>query len=656
MLLPSLPPPSQHLLLAVLRLMQPIVAHTQQNAMPAPKLAYLLGAYIFGLAGPPPTSPSTSAAAPANRVDTDEFASRWQESGFALEGCLKAYLREQADLPPRLQDLIEDYPAWLSATTRGGARVRSRTIRALKVEIETLGEWQEAGAVRSNSQSTGLKSGRTEGGSGWTPRAARRKPVEVLAAALEAAESGGELGGVEARAWESLAQLMRRAGRDGEAPGLAALDEETVRVLRLLHLDGVTSSTGAGVPSTPARARGSSPHRRTRSSVDPADLSPGRARNSFLSPSPSLPTISPRNRLRSSPSWQAFSTQGFTQPPFEDLTSDLYDPAQHQALPLELAGARRQERPTARIVSESIVDIDEDFVSIWLDSLVETVSLASPVAGWPSLLLSPLAPIAQADSALASEGITALFVVESLLPRQAPIAPLPAVHHAPPPLAVPQPAPERAMNRRSSFLAVRRGRKSEGAVSSTSPPVSPSKNWRRRASALFAPPVSSRAPPETVEGSSPPGASSGNNRSGPGPRLGAVKPPPHPRPSGPPADVFGTAIPLPAPPPVEAMQLEMGMSTPELEGYRLEDSPRPESEFLHISMPRADSSEQVEVANGASADYVVKEPSAGVEEQSGDLSAGSSTDRSTGPTSDVNGGLLSSTEPGKVRSRDNSVR
>lgn len=572
LLLPSLPLASQQLLLAVLRTIQPVVAHAQQNAMPAPRLCYLLGAYVFGLAAGPSTRArggSSSGSSPS----WDDFAHQWSAAGRALEGCLKAYLREQSDLPPRLQELIDDYPAWVADSDRSAAadatRTRRRTIRALKVEIESLGEWETAGTVRSNSQATGL------GIEGESKRPARRRPVEVLMAAIGAAAPVGEQGPAESRAWKTLVDhLSSAAVANADSLRLSALDEETVRVLGLLGLD--KPKTRDASTASPGRPVEGSPHRRTRSSVEPADFSPVRPqRNSFLSPSPSMPTISPRVRLRSSPSWQDFSTQGFAQSSL-NLSSDLYDPSKNRSPPPPRS--IEVQRPTTRMTGLSLVDVDEDLVSVWLDSLAESSTTMSPVAAWPCVLLTPLSPAARSEDVLQEASISTLLIVETLLPRTTSQA---AVNSPPrPPLLQATSSRPSEVNRRASFLGVRRGRKSEGATSmQSSPPSSPSKNWRRRASALFAPPLSSSRQQSaddvpTLRGN----GLAGRDLPTLTPPLleHAERPVPARAASGPPVDVFGTAIPLPATPPPPRSEAPTAppmdrVHTAELEGYMVEE-------------------------------------------------------------------------------------
>ena len=546
-LLPSLPPPSQKLLLSLLHTIQPVAAHAQQNAMPAHRLCYLLGAYAFGLATPPPPS-SISSSAGANRVEWEDYSRLWSEAGRALEGCLKAYLREQTDLPPRLQELIEDYSTWVSDENDAPSR-HVRTIKALKLEVESVGEWESAGAGRSKHQSTGL------GTDGNTGRPARRRPGEILAAAMGSDLPAGQHDDnddAEVRAWNALSRLLQAADYSPE-PNLAPFDEETARVLKLLNLDRSTADPACEMGTTPSRRSVNSPHRRTRSSVDPADLpSPTRPLTAFLSPSPSMPTISPGGKLRSSPSWHDFSTQGFTQSSL-DLSSDLYDPSKNRVAPAPRM--YKPAPPTSRITSISTIDVEEDFVAVWLDSLSESATTSSPAASWPSILLSPLSPAAQSEVGDSSSRIAALLIVEALLTRQRATETL----DSPPRIASLQPPITHVtVDRRASFLGVRRGRKSEGAPpssSSTSPPSSPSKNWRRRASALFAPPMPSRNQSSDQDPSMT-STAHGTVSLDSSPRARTAVPSLHARrpsagrvPSDAPVDVFGTAIPLPPPPP-----------------------------------------------------------------------------------------------------------
>ena len=543
--------------------------------MPAHRLCYLLGAYVFGLATPPPPS-STSSSAGTNRVEWGDYTRLWSQAGRALEGCLKAYLREQTDLPPRLQELIEDYSTWISDNNDDAPSRHVRMIKALKLEVESVGGWESAGAVRSNSQSTGL------GTNGKAGRPARRRPVEILAAAMGAELPVGQHDDDEAdaRAWNALSRLLQAVDYSQE-PNLAPFDEETVRVLKLLNLDRAATGTGLETGATPSRRRAGSPHRRTRSSVDPADLpSPTRPLTAFLSPSPSMPTISPGGKLRSSPSWHDFSTQGFTQSSL-DLSSDLYDPSKNRVAPAPRM--YKPAPPTSRITSISTVDVEEDFIAVWLDSLTESATTSSPAASWPSILLSPLSPAAQSEVGDSSSRIAALLIVEALLTRQRPTEKL----DSPPRIASLQPPTTHVtVDRRGSFLGVRRGRKSEGAPppsSSTSPPSSPSKNWRRRASALFAPPMSSRNP-SSNEVPSVTSTAHGTVSLDSSPRARTAVPSVHARrpstgrvPSDPPVDVFGTAIPLPPPPPLPPKDRTSSEKIPtppeveEAEGYIVEE-------------------------------------------------------------------------------------
>lgn len=565
--------------------------------MPAHRLCYLLGAYVFGLATPPPPS-STSSSAGTNRVAWEDYSRSWREAGRALEGCLKAYLREQTNLPPRLQELIENYSTWISdgidAPTQHG-----RTIKALKLEIESVGEWESAGSVQSNSQSTGL------GTVGKMGRPARRRPAEILAAAmgsdLPAGQHDDNDGEADVRAWNALSRLLQAVDYSQE-PNLAPFDEETVRVLELLDLGRLTADLAREMGTTPSRRSATSSHRRTRSSVDPADLpSPTRPLTAFLSPSPSMPTISPQGKLRSSPSWHDFSTQGFTQSSL-DLSSDLYDPSKNRVAPAPRM--YKPAPPTSRITSISTVDVEEDFIAVWLDSLSESATTSSPTASWPSILLSPLSPAAQSEVGDSTSRIAALLIVEALLTRPRPTETL----DSPPRIAsLPPPTTHVTVDRRASFLGVRRGRKSEGALpsSSTSPPSSPSKTWRRRASALFAPPMSSRNQSNeevTSLGSKGPGTvsldSSPRARTALPSSVHARHPSTGRMPSDPPVDVFGTAIPLPNPPPLppkDRTPSEKIAAPPEVEeaeGYVVEEpglatlhEPAHESEYATAAEP-----------------------------------------------------------------------
>ncbi|GAA5855474.1 hypothetical protein JCM9279_005488, partial [Rhodotorula babjevae] len=209
-LLPSLPPPSQSLLLSTLSLIQAVAAHAQENAMPAHRLCRLFAAYLFGVH---PAAASSSAPPASSSASFDSAHEQFCRAGDALEGALRASLAEQTDLPPRLAELI-DAPAPAALE-----REHERTVRVLRVELETRGEWDAASSAASegriNDQDTGRAAAmpRAPGSSGAPP--ARRMPLDVLreALALESVGGGGE-GDAAAALWEAL-----RAGASAQDGG-----------------------------------------------------------------------------------------------------------------------------------------------------------------------------------------------------------------------------------------------------------------------------------------------------------------------------------------------------------------------------------------------------------------------------------------------------
>lgn len=148
----------------------------------------------------------------------------------------------------------------------------------------------------------------------------------------------------------------------------------------------------------------------------------------------------------------------------------------------------------------------------------------------------------------------------------------------------------------------------------SSPPSSPSKNWRRRASALFAPPLSSSRQQSaddvpTLRGS---GLAGRDPPTLTPPLLEhAERPVPARAASGPPVDVFGTAIPLPAtPPPPRSEALTAPpmdrVHTAELEGYIVEEPAVPPRTGA-IALPAVEDNAIAAGGVAASAAFMVPE-------------------------------------------------
>ncbi|GAA6036197.1 hypothetical protein JCM8097_006830 [Rhodosporidiobolus ruineniae] len=505
-LLPSLPPSSQRLLLSTLALVQHVSAFSPRNAMPARRLCRLLGMYLFGLA---PSSDDPK----GDGTSFDDLYATWQSAGDALEGLLRASLREHSDLPPRLLDLVSDYepfvarhltlfgvgrssliplsPCLPSSPSSPAAEHQQggRQVAVLRLDLDSRAtEWRRAGSGEVNDQITG----RTRGRKVDERPPMRRAPGEVLSAAIGAGEAGGEEGG-GGEAWRVV---MRAARGEGGVEGV--LDEETVRVLQLLELDRLPSS--ASSPAVQANGESTQPRSPTRrssfgypsSAPSPYGSTSGAKSvgNLFFSPSS---TVSPGGanggKRQVTPSWADFASTGFSASSTALSASNefgLIDPA---LLPSRSATLSSRSRPSttpgaatkgvqpSKLAGLAVQLVDEEFADVWLDSLAESRSPLAPVAGWPSIVLAPLrrgvsAQLAALDLAVppgAAEGTTVdhLLVVERLLP-------------ALPPTSLSPPAASGGLNRALS-----------SASSATASPaaadgsLSPRKKWRRRASAIF---------------------------------------------------------------------------------------------------------------------------------------------------------------------------
>ncbi|SCZ94640.1 BZ3500_MvSof-1268-A1-R1_Chr12-3g04015 [Microbotryum saponariae] len=424
LLLPSLPPSSQDLLTALLEVMQAVAAFTELNAMSAHRLSRQLGIYLFGLA---PRGKAWS--------DWSELYTTWQNAGNALEGCLRAYVRSQPDLPERLRELVEAYP---SPPPRV---VKSQLKSVIKVEIEVKAEvWSRVMAVEVNDQRTGLVVALgTGGGAGGrqalsTGGIKRRDPVDILVDAFEAMHDP-KLDDVEQGTKDVWKMIIEEAKNDGEP--IAILSDETRRVLGLIGLDR-GSSTWSTLPlSDDARPQ----HGRQRSyshgfeSVSPLprfDFSnlttpvsgsfPNRS-VTHLSPSQlsgapnrfsNRPSTAPQQASRIvTPNWSEFASTGFsdTVPANEfglvDLSEGTGDglrakttggkakdsrSSMGQRTPVKASSPSRVHssstsiKPLRSLLNLSLTQIEDDFADVWL----ETLSDPGICSSWPSFLIAEL--------------------------------------------------------------------------------------------------------------------------------------------------------------------------------------------------------------------------------------------------------------------------
>lgn len=443
--------------------------------MPAPRLCRLLASYLFDL------SPAAAGHPSSSTSSFDAAHELFCAAGDALEGVLRASLAEQTDLPARLAELLHP--------EERRPDVQDRTVRVLRVELETRGEWdpvEVGGTGRVNDQETGRAAhasaaewqgqgqGWGGGGRGGTP--ARRMPLDVLRDALEQEGIAAGEDDAAARAWEALRRCAAEKEKEGDANAgaEALLDGEVVRVLDLVGL-----GPAAGDPSTDAPfallggARG-----RTQSHAAAASGARGNGALGLLAGRPASRStgnlLSPAQQQQQQPaSWDLFASSGFAPSP-ADTELDLLSPAQllHRAEALAAAARRARPKPFARLVALRIDAVDEAFADLWLDSLDETRSTASPCAAWPSVVLAPLERGVAAQLGGGEAGADApprhLLVVEVLLPLE---GRRPAPHH-PSTLLAPPPALARAGSSASP-----RDRDGAGGF--------PGGKWRRRASAIF---------------------------------------------------------------------------------------------------------------------------------------------------------------------------
>ncbi|SCV73174.1 BQ2448_7099 [Microbotryum intermedium] len=426
LLLPSLPPSSQTLLTTLLGVMQGVAAFTELNAMSAHRLSRQLGIYLFGLA---PRGKSWT--------DWSDLYNSWKTAGNALEGCLRAYVRSQSDLPERLRELVEAYP--LPAPRVMKSQLKS----VIKVEIEAKAEmWSRVMAVEVNDQRTGLVVALGSGGAQGLSAGGikRRDPVDILIDAFEAAQ-GQSLESVEQGTKDVWKTIVDEGRKDGEPIGV--LSDETRRVLELVGLARGSStllmlpssddsrpqhgrqrsySHGFGpIPPLPrsdfstlsTQVSGSSPNRSV-THLSPSQLAGSPTRFSMR------PSTAPQQAPRIvTPNWNDFASTGFsdTVPANEfglvDLSGgDLNDfglrskttggtktggkpkdnrLSMNQRTPTSPSSQPQGSpsasiKPTRSLLKLSLTQIEDDFADVWLETLADPGACAS----WPSFLIAEL--------------------------------------------------------------------------------------------------------------------------------------------------------------------------------------------------------------------------------------------------------------------------
>lgn len=368
------------------------------------KLCRMLGLYIFGLT-----------SVDKEWSSWESLYEAWIEAGDTMEGCLKAYLRSQTTLPPRLAELVQSYPALEPR----------REIKVVRVRLETQGDWKKAAKV--NDQRTGLVAGTSKKGGEEGMRVERRDPLVVLEAAFAASEAYE----VDDDPEDVLWRVIVRQGKEGGAKGV--LSEEVVRVLALVGLDEVSVASNTSAPVTPDSTR---TRRRSISNGSPhglSSLSEERTPTGSLSrgsstnfPNKSVGNLQPKHRTVT-PSWSDFTLSGFVEPAnFDEFgrialpedapvvrSSTVSRSTRSNYRSAKEGSSSSSDTAIVRISSSRILDIstlkiEEEFLDVWLDTLVDPTACAS----WPSFLIASLRrSIIPTDIKIAH-----LFISDSLIP------------------------------------------------------------------------------------------------------------------------------------------------------------------------------------------------------------------------------------------------
>ncbi|KAL8280588.1 hypothetical protein RQP46_006911 [Phenoliferia psychrophenolica] len=422
LLLPTLPGSSQTLLLSTLRMVEAVAAQAEVNAMGARRLSRHVGAYVFG-----------TLDADRSGQEWRDLYTRWAESGDAMEGVLKSYLRAQGveGLPKRLREVVGGWPKDVGP--------EGRKVSVLKVEMVTKGEWREVGV---NSQSTGLEGGDAAGGAGRK----RRKPLVILTDAIAATTNFEGPDDDAHKAWTLLSQL-------GQGRPLDVLSDETNRILHLVDLAALPIPLPATSPSllsplSPSSSFSSNLRRRSLSHEPtptptlpalPEDEAGSREGSPYGTASHRFPNKSVSNlqTARPSSSWSEFALSGFgddlptselglvqrpatagaTRSPgtFKSQTMSYRNKGLPRSPSESSVPSRREQQepvqPATTIKSISIVQLDEEFEDFYLDTLNDPAC-----DSWPSFILSDLHSAAIAQLAAMGIDVDHVLVAETLVP------------------------------------------------------------------------------------------------------------------------------------------------------------------------------------------------------------------------------------------------
>ncbi|KAM0786251.1 hypothetical protein ACM66B_007050 [Microbotryomycetes sp. NB124-2] len=494
-LLPKLPPESQAFLVATLDLAQAVSAYSEKNAMSPRKFSRTIGLYVFGLA-----------QRDRQWSSWQELHGVWQEAGDAFGGCLRAYLRSQRNLPPRLADIAQGFPE---------PRPASLKKQALTVELESKGHWQDLSEAWQVEQKVG--------------RPARRSPMDVLAAGFgdgppEDASKAGQA------AWLLLKDKAKLRGGD-------LLSEETERIFDVVAGQAAgRSSTSADRPSldklNPARNTPPRPTRNRSYSMGhglrenesgaeswtgqtsptrrwfppPEQISPPRRKEKSpaLTGARSFADLQERSPRQPDSAWNEFATAGFSDSPNEIR---LHSPGQDEfpmrnksskaskarelvsgLSPRKDGGVRRAPlaKPSTKVVSVGIVEVDEEFPDVWYDSLNDTAACAS----WPSGVIGQLrSDVVEALRALdppLDKDVSFLLITDNLIS----LTPTPILRDSPgrrAPSVAESTMSMRWARRASSLFNVRTGKHASGVDDSDAGASrSPDRSSPRKGRALFA--------------------------------------------------------------------------------------------------------------------------------------------------------------------------
>ncbi|EFI26947.1 hypothetical protein CC1G_15348 [Coprinopsis cinerea okayama7 len=463
-LAPLIPPTHFNLLKQVLEIFSSFTIYSDTNSTSGSKLSKVFGLWLLN----------------AHRVETNDdwqtFYDRWERTGRQLEHLFFAQIRDEGAhhrAPLRLLQLVTRYPYYQDPSPATDLQLLPRPTFTTRLFDALLVR------VMTELPNEGLR-----------PKS-NVHPLRVVAEALSASSSEGELGSV----W---AKIVATSKVEGTGTPLARIfSDETIRLLALVPDEeetdqSIRSPTVALLPLSPISPRGK------RRSFSLSEFTTGLQRST--STQSQSTDEAPTTAITED--WSVFSSAGFSATsPYTPLASTLFGtdiertsppppsrrPSRHGRSPSTTSIPRKsvdfhpETRETkgpaqaadhhvelqSRIASVQIVQLDEAFVDFWSDALLDPIT-----SNWPSFVVCRIRPSLVPELSYGEEGkqkTVEWVVLEQAFTVKPPPSPT-SVPLPPTPTQEPQErpvSPSSMSKKRFAFWSTSRSSSFSSVVSST---------------------------------------------------------------------------------------------------------------------------------------------------------------------------------------------